>query len=169
MNLKRAFSLSGSSVLLPPANEVWGKVIFLHLSVILFTGGCLLPGGCLLEGGACSRRDLVDTPRPRDGYCCGGTHPTGMHSFWPVCLYLVLFAVRDVPTTMECHLSRSKCVDANAACIIDGSNTGNTIATLPSNQDFPEERHQLRVAGGGGGWYQPIRSIQPNFPQKNLG
>ena len=24
---------------LPPANEVWGKVIFLHLSVILFTGG----------------------------------------------------------------------------------------------------------------------------------
>ena len=31
---------SGSS--LPPANEVWGKVIFLHLSVILFTGG--VPG-----------------------------------------------------------------------------------------------------------------------------
>ena len=27
--------------LLPPANEVWGKVIFLHLFVILFTGGCL--------------------------------------------------------------------------------------------------------------------------------
>ena len=26
-------------LLLPPANEVWGKVIFLHLSVILFTGG----------------------------------------------------------------------------------------------------------------------------------
>ena len=24
---------------LPLANEVWGKVIFLHLSVILFTGG----------------------------------------------------------------------------------------------------------------------------------
>ena len=24
---------------LPPSNEVWGKVIFLHLSVILFTGG----------------------------------------------------------------------------------------------------------------------------------
>ena len=28
--------------LLPPANEAWGKVIFLHLSVILFTGG--VPG-----------------------------------------------------------------------------------------------------------------------------
>ena len=26
---------------LPPANEVWGKVIFLHLFVILFTGGVL--------------------------------------------------------------------------------------------------------------------------------
>ena len=25
--------------LLPPAKEVWGKVTFLHLSVILFTGG----------------------------------------------------------------------------------------------------------------------------------
>ena len=31
---------------LPPANEVWGKVIFLHLLVILFTGGkCLTPPG----------------------------------------------------------------------------------------------------------------------------
>ena len=28
-------------ILLPPANEVWGKVIFLHLSVILFTRGGL--------------------------------------------------------------------------------------------------------------------------------
>ena len=39
--------------LLPPANEVWSKVIFLHLSVILF----ILPGG--------------DPPPPGDGYCCG--------------------------------------------------------------------------------------------------
>ena len=30
---------------LPPANEVWGKVMFLHLCVILFTGG-----GCIQEG-----------------------------------------------------------------------------------------------------------------------
>ena len=36
---------------LPPANEVWGKVIFLHLSVILFTGGCVFP--------------YADTPYPR--------------------------------------------------------------------------------------------------------
>ena len=27
------------TILLPPANEVWGKVMFLHLSVILFLGG----------------------------------------------------------------------------------------------------------------------------------
>ena len=43
---------------LPPANEVWGKVIFLHLFVILFTGGhaWLLPGGGVRgcsQGGAC--------------------------------------------------------------------------------------------------------------------
>ena len=31
-------------VFLPPANEVWGKVIFLHLFVILFTGGIPPPG-----------------------------------------------------------------------------------------------------------------------------
>ena len=36
---------------LPPANVVWGNVIFLHLSVILFTGGCLVPGGLLPGGG----------------------------------------------------------------------------------------------------------------------
>ena len=27
------------------------KVIFLQVSVILFTGGCLVPGWCLLRGG----------------------------------------------------------------------------------------------------------------------
>ena len=36
-------------IFLPPANEVWGKVIFLHLFVILFTGGaCVVAPG---EGG----------------------------------------------------------------------------------------------------------------------
>ena len=42
---------------LPPANEVWGKVIFLHQFVILFTGGraWFYSGGCawLLLGGMC--------------------------------------------------------------------------------------------------------------------
>ena len=50
--------LNRSSVahLLPPANEVWGKVIFLHQFVILFTGGeCVVARGvCMvLFGGAC--------------------------------------------------------------------------------------------------------------------
>ena len=42
-----------SLTLLPPANEVWGKLIFLHQFVILFTGGhaWLLPGGAWLFGG----------------------------------------------------------------------------------------------------------------------
>ena len=29
----------GANLLLPPANEVWGELIFFHLCVILFTGG----------------------------------------------------------------------------------------------------------------------------------
>ena len=41
--------------MLPPSNEVWGKVIFLHLFVILFTGGGV--------------PDQVHTPGP-------GTHPS---------------------------------------------------------------------------------------------
>ena len=63
------------------ANEVWGKVIFLHLSVILFTGGGCLPlgsgssasgsgGFCLwVEGGVCL---LV-----WGGYTPGHTHTHG--------------------------------------------------------------------------------------------
>ena len=38
-NPKKYMALYFWKVLLPPANEVWGKVIFLHLFVILFTGG----------------------------------------------------------------------------------------------------------------------------------
>ena len=61
-----------------------GKVMFLQVSVILFTGGCLLPervpapggvpgpGGCLVLGG------LVEIPGTATA--AGGTHPTGMHS-----------------------------------------------------------------------------------------
>ena len=62
------------STKLPPASEVWGKVIFLHLFVILFTGGacvvalggraCVVaPGGhaWLLQGGM-------------RGCCRGGVH-----------------------------------------------------------------------------------------------
>ena len=49
---------------LPPANEVWGKVMFLQVSVILFTGGCLVPGGvCLVPG---------EGAGPRGGAWSGG-------------------------------------------------------------------------------------------------
>ena len=79
---------------LPPANEVWDKVIFLHLFVILFTGGCLLPGGlvqgvgmCLVRGGASSWGVcLVETPLPPDGYCCGR-----YASYWNAFLLNLLF------------------------------------------------------------------------------
>ena len=46
---------------LPPANEVWGKVIFLHLSVILFRGGGGYPSIALIQvswGGVISQHAL---------------------------------------------------------------------------------------------------------------
>ena len=58
-----------SRFLLPPANEVWGKVIFSQASVILSTGG-----GGMHPG---------DPPPPSTtgyGQQAGGTHPIGMYS-----------------------------------------------------------------------------------------
>ena len=56
-NTTKIYHVSGrSGGYLPPANEVWGKVMFLHLSVILFIGGVPGPrgGGCLVPGGLVS-------------------------------------------------------------------------------------------------------------------
>ena len=91
---------------LPPTNEVCGKIMFLHLSVILFTGGhrvCiqwgsasrgggLHPGGlhpkgslhpgevCILVGSA-SRGAWAYAPSTmRYDQQAGGTHHTGMYS-----------------------------------------------------------------------------------------
>ena len=53
-------------------NEVLAKVICLHLSVILFTGGgCLLPGGCLLQilGGCSKFSGGMSAPNFRGGVC----------------------------------------------------------------------------------------------------
>ena len=65
-----------------------GKVMFLHLSVILFTGGVstsgcggclpLVPGGLPLGLGGYTPR--ADTPPVEITIEAGGTHPTGMHS-----------------------------------------------------------------------------------------
>ena len=46
--IPRTERIKSLTSVLPPANEVWGKVMFLHLCVILFTGG----GGLLTPGGA---------------------------------------------------------------------------------------------------------------------
>ena len=106
--------LSLPYILLPPANKVWCKVIFLHLFVILFTGGwvpCLVGGmpgpggacsggcawsrGCLFPGGAWSRGCLLSgvVPAPRgDAWsregCLVETPPPGQLLLQAVCILL---------------------------------------------------------------------------------
>ena len=89
-------SASGRVMFLPPANEVWGKVIFLHLFVILFTGGaCMVaPGGacmvaprgaCMVAPGGCGSLLLGGMSGYSWGACVvapGGAcvvAPRGMH------------------------------------------------------------------------------------------
>ena len=55
----------------------------------LLLEGCLVQGGLLLGVPGLGGLLLGGVPgpggawwrRPPDGYCCGSTHPTGMHSF----------------------------------------------------------------------------------------
>ena len=70
-------------VFLPPANEVAGRFIFLHVSVILYTWGgrkvADLPSGSRhppprIRHPPCTVHD------GRYGQQAGGTHPTGMHT-----------------------------------------------------------------------------------------
>ena len=65
--------------LLPPANEVWGKVICLQVCVCPQGWVCLLLGG-VWSAGSGSGGCLVKTPPPTTATAPGGTHPTGMHS-----------------------------------------------------------------------------------------
>ena len=63
----------------------YGKVMFLHLCVILFTGGSLsrvrsLPRGCICPGGVSVRGEVSVRETPIQLYM-GSTHPIGMH-FW---------------------------------------------------------------------------------------
>ena len=55
-------------IFLPPANEVWNKVIFLHLSVILFTVG-------EYSAGTPPDRYPPGQVPPRQVHSRGGTHP----------------------------------------------------------------------------------------------
>ena len=70
--------------LLPPANEVWGKVIFLHLSVILFIGGVPgqvhPPGQVLLWAGTPPGRCTQCRYTPRQVHPQAGKPPLGRYT-----------------------------------------------------------------------------------------
>ena len=70
---------------LPPADEVWGKVMFLHVSVILFTGGGFpIDGGLPTDGRESAYREGVGKtpPQKTPPRKAGSTHPTGMLSWF---------------------------------------------------------------------------------------
>ena len=94
----------------PPANKVWGKVIFLHLSVIYSVhggGGALLSlaGGAILSSAPKMAEDCTPPPQrcaddgtaqdgrgrhPTYGQQAGSMHPTGMLSCkWNFLSYLL--------------------------------------------------------------------------------
>ena len=86
-----------NAFLLPLANEVWGKVICLQVCACpqggVWSQGVLGPGGVPARGtwsqwgrlvpvgGACSRGVPGGDP-PRTATAEGGTHPTGMYSYY---------------------------------------------------------------------------------------
>ena len=104
---------------LPPANEVWGKDMFLHVSVILFTGRGVsgTPPGRYTPLGRYTPRQVHPPPAgappsgrypplqvdpagtpPQQcmlgyGQQAGGTHPTGMHSCFKLFLRSVILAI----------------------------------------------------------------------------
>ena len=82
-------------LLLPPANEVWGKVIFseacvknsVHRGGGAWSGGSGPRGGSLVSsGGGVSglRGGPGGNPIPGTATASGGTHPTGMYSCWDI-------------------------------------------------------------------------------------
>ena len=86
---------------LPPANEVWGKVIFFHLFVILFTGGggCVHScwGVCMVARGACMVAWGCVWLQGGSVWLLGGVHAWlqrgacvvaggDMHGCWGVCV-----------------------------------------------------------------------------------
>ena len=77
---------------LPPANEVWGKAMFLPACVILFTRG---GGGESAYGGSASKAGWADLPQSEK---TGGTHPTGMLSRF-------LFDRKKHQTQLNCLIS----------------------------------------------------------------
>ena len=77
---------------LPPANEVWGKVMFLHLYVILFMGGRYVSQHAMGQGvypsmqwgRGCLPKGMSTTPPPTETATeTDGMHPTGIPSCCP--------------------------------------------------------------------------------------
>ena len=84
--------------LLPPATKLGQGNIFTGVcdSVrkgVSGPGGCLVWGGSALGEGCLVWGEWVSAPRgvPGDGYCCGGTHPTGIHTCYVSRLFTVCF------------------------------------------------------------------------------
>ena len=80
------FSQINGPKLLPPANEVWGKVMFLHLSICLGEGGVSV--GVCIQGESASRGVCIQRRGLHPGEVClqGGSgsgrslHPVGSAS-----------------------------------------------------------------------------------------
>ena len=81
--LTKSLLIGTTKILLPPANEVWGKVIFSQASVILYTVEGSLSGGGGLSRGVYVWRDLS-----REGLCPRGYSKGVSVSEWAVCILL---------------------------------------------------------------------------------
>ena len=79
----RLYASYWNAILLPPANEVWGKIIFLHLSVILFRGG----GSASVHAGIADPPG-ADTP-------CAQCMLGDMANKWAVCILLECILVTN--------------------------------------------------------------------------
>ena len=120
---------------LPPANKVWGKVIFSQACVknSVHGGGCLLgggagrgvpalgglvlgglvPGGCLVPGGMSAPRGACSWGawlRPPTANTAGGKHPTGMHS----CLKIRPFCFPTFFVCLKVKCSQTAALNKNA-------------------------------------------------------
>ena len=97
------------------------KIMFLHLSVILFTGGCTTP--------------WADTPdektpsSPEMATAVDGTHPTGMHSCFVLCLGSSIL-------TFICYMLR---INHSGSVLVNYHTTGSSAWCLSANSfiDFP--------------------------------
>ena len=89
---------------LPPANEVWGKVIFLHLFVILFTGEVPGPGGVPGARGV---------PGPGGAWSRGVPGPSGCLEETPP-EQLLLWVVRIL---LECILVTPVCLSTGGSIL----------------------------------------------------